>query len=382
MELKNGYKQTEVGLVPNNWTEKYINEICSIAVGKDLLTANFSSYKDAFYQYPVYSNTVSDEGIYGFYDISEYDGPAITVVGRGVGLGKAFKRIGSFGAIGRLIVLKPNSSADFRFLTYVINHKVKIHFESGGIPQLTGVSFGKYKVPLPPTREEQTAIATALSDTDALISRLESLIAKKRAIKQGAMQQLLKPKDGWEVKTLGEICSPSKGRINPLLSTENYKCIELEHLSQESGRLLGFANSTDLKSQKTIFQKRDVLFGKLRPYLKKYFFAEFDGVCTTEIWVLKAVKGIDSRWLYYLVQSDRIIEAANLSTGTKMPRAEWKTVSGTLIYLPTPKEQTRMAKILSDMDAEIAGLEQKLAKYKLVKQGMMQELLTGKTRLV
>lgn len=94
----------------------------------------------------------------------------------------------------------------------------------------------------------------------------------------------------WEVKEFGEICCPSKARINPVTSSEIYKCIELEHLSQGSGILLGFANSQDLKSQKSIFEKGDVLFGKLRPYLRKYLLADFDGVCTTEIWVLKSEK--------------------------------------------------------------------------------------------
>lgn len=185
------------------------------------------------------------------------------------------------------------------------------------------------------------------------------------------------PQD-WEMKELGEICYTSKSRINPITSRLSYKCIELEHLSQGSGTLLGYADSKDLLSQKSIFTKGDVLFGKLRPYLRKFLFAEFEGVCTTEIWVLQASSNTCNRFLYQLIQSDKIIEAANLSTGTKMPRAEWKTVSATKIPVPSKSEQTAIATALSDADALISSLEKLIAKKRNIKQGAMQKLLAPK----
>jgi len=202
------------------------------------------------------------------------------------------------------------------------------------------------------------------------------------------MEQLTKPgykqtelgwiPEDWEVKTIGEICSPSKVKFNPLFS-ENRKCVELEDLSQGTGRLLSISNSSNKMSLKTVFLKGESLLGKLRPYLRKYLFAEFDGVCSTEIWVLKSKLGIDPKFLFYQVQSDKIIEAANLSTGTKMPRAEWNTVSETEIFSPENIiEQTAIATALSDMDRYIHSLEALIAKKRLIKQGAMQELLTPK----
>jgi type I restriction enzyme S subunit len=181
-------------------------------------------------------------------------------------------------------------------------------------------------------------------------------------IKQGYKQTEIGviPED-WEVKNLNEICKPSSTRINPLTANEDKKCVELEHLEQATGKLIGFADLKDLKSQKAIFEKNDVLFSKLRPYLRKFLFAEFNGACTTEIWVLKAEKEIESKWLYYLIQSDRIIEAANQSTGTKMPRAEWKTVGNTQISLPPKQEQTAIAAALSDVDALMGELDKLIA---------------------
>jgi len=198
-------------------------------------------------------------------------------------------------------------------------------------------------------------------------------------IKQGYKQTDIGviPED-WEVKKLGQLCTPSKSRINPITSTINYKCIELEHLSQNSGGLLGYANSKDLLSQKSVFDKGDVLFGKLRPYLKKYWFAEFNGVCTSEIWVLRATNFISNLFLFHLVQSERVIESANLSTGTKMPRAEWKTVAETEIpFPPTQTEQAAIATALSDVDALIAALDKKITKKQQIKQGAMQRLIVN-----
>ena len=185
------------------------------------------------------------------------------------------------------------------------------------------------------------------------------------------------PED-WEVKEFGQICYPSKSRMNPITSDSSYKCIELEHLSQGTGFLLGYANSKDLKSQKSFFEEGDVLFGKLRPYLRKFYFADFKGVCTTEIWVLKPEKYTSNRFLFHLVRSDKIVEAANLSTGTKMPRAEWKTVSETKIPVPTIEEQTAIATALSDADALINSLSTLIAKKRNIKQGAMQQLLKPK----
>ncbi|CAK7054960.1 MAG: hypothetical protein PETM_02325 [Petrimonas sp.] len=182
-QLPKGYKNTEVGLIPEDWEVKPIGTFTAISVGRDLKESNFSTYQDSKYQYPVFSNTVSDFGLYGYYDVAEYFGESLTIVGRGVGLGTAFARKGGFGAIGRLLVLFPENNIDVNFLTEYINHRVKIFSESGGIPQLTGVSISKYRIPLPPTKAEQTAIATALSDADALINSLSTLIAKKRNIK-------------------------------------------------------------------------------------------------------------------------------------------------------------------------------------------------------
>lgn len=188
------------------------------------------------------------------------------------------------------------------------------------------------------------------------------------------------PED-WENLALEQICSVGSVRINPVNEANQHICIELEHLDSGTGKLLGYTNTSHTLSQKNLFKKGDVLFGKLRPYLKKYWFADFDGVCSTEIWVLSGNQTIENKYLFQLMQSDKVVLAANLSTGTKMPRAEWKIVKKTTLPIPPLPEQRAIAQALSDVDALLAAQEQLIAKKRDLKQATMQQLLTGKTRL-
>src|SRR5258708_2947880 len=190
-------------------------------------------------------------------------------------------------------------------------------------------------------------------------------------------------KGGWEVKTFGEVAQPRKERIDPRRTGPKEFCIELEHIEQGTGSLVGHATTSEDASLKSVFYKDDVLFGKLRAYLRKYWLASREGVCSTEIWVLVAKQSIlIPQFLFQLIKLDRFIEAASSAYGTHMPRSDWNVVKNYEIRLPMPPEQVAIAAIFSDMDAEIASVEGKLVKARQVKQGMMQELLTGRIRLV
>jgi len=111
------YKDSPLGKIPVDWEVKTLGELCKIFVGRDLKESNYSSTKNDKYKYPVFSNTVQDEGLYGYYDIEEYSGESLTIVGRGAGLGKAFTRDGCFGAIGRLLVLFPFENVNAHYIT-------------------------------------------------------------------------------------------------------------------------------------------------------------------------------------------------------------------------------------------------------------------------
>ncbi len=184
--------------------------------------------------------------------------------------------------------------------------------------------------------------------------------------------------ENWEVSFLGNLCVPSKKRVFASSLNDDTPCIELEHISVGTGRILGSTPAKSVISQKAIFEPGDVLFGKLRPYLRKFLLPKDNGICSTEIWVLKKGKTITSHYLYYTVQSERVISSAMISIGTKMPRAEWTVVSKTQIPLPPLSEQAAIAEALTDMDALIAHTEQLIEKKKAIKKGVMQELLRPK----
>ena len=187
----------------------------------------------------------------------------------------------------------------------------------------------------------------------------------------------------WKSKLFGEIAQPRKQRIDPRRTASNEFCIELEHIEQATGFLGGYTATDEGSSLKSVFQKDDVLFGKLRAYLRKYWLADREGVCSTEIWVLVANSAsLVPPYLFQIVRTERFIEAASTAYGTHMPRSDWNVVKNFELQVPPPEEQIAIADILSDMDAEIISLETKLAKARRIKQGMMHELLTGRIRLV
>ncbi|MFP4042516.1 MAG: restriction endonuclease subunit S [Bacteroidales bacterium] len=162
---------------------------------------------------------------------------------------------------------------------------------------------------------------------------------------------------------------------------ENFKCIELENIDRFTGNISGYKNSINQRSTKNKFYYGDILFGKLRPYLSKYWYAKFDGVCSSEIWVLKPKnKKIINSFLFYLVQTSRFIKICNISSGTKMPRADWSLVKKRIFSLPPLPEQQKIAQILSTWDQAIEKTEQLIEKKQLLKKGLMQQLLSGKVR--
>jgi len=153
----------------------------------------------------------------------------------------------------------------------------------------------------------------------------------------------------------------------------------LEHLTTESGQLLGYIDGSNSGSIKNKFEIGDILFGKLRPYLKKYLQAHFDGVCSSEIWVLKGIN-ISNEFLYRIVQTNSFIDLANQSTGSKMPRADWSVVEKGIFSFPSLPEQKRIASFFTVLDKKIAELKQKKNLLEQYKKGVMQKIFSQELR--
>lgn len=395
MEVRKGYKQTEVGIIPEDWEVKPIGDFFSISVGRDLKKENYSTSQDDVFKYPVFSNTVSNEGFYGFYNFPEYNGESLTIVGRGVGLGTAFKRSGGFGAIGRLLVLFPKENVNAAFVSEYINHRVKIFTESGGIPQLTGISISKYRIPIPPTLAEQEAIAEALIDADALIEAVEQLLAKKRQIKQGTMQELLTGKrrlpefvkkpgyketevglipNDWRVENVDNISVVGRGRvISHREISKSLNPIYPVYSSQTfNNGVMGYIDTFDFDGEYITWTTDGANAGTV-------FYRNGKFNCTNVCGTIK-LKSDDHFFIARVLSRFAYKHVSRHLGNPKIMNDVMKKVK--IPISPTKAEQTAIAEILSDMDAQIAALEEKLTKARQVKQGMMQELLTGRIRLV
>ena len=183
----------------------------------------------------------------------------------------------------------------------------------------------------------------------------------------------------WIMEEFRKIANKRKKRFNPKESDKNFPCIELECLSQETGILLKKFDSKYQKSIKNIFSKEDILFGKLRPYLRKFLKPDFDGVCSSEIWVLNGKKVIND-YLYFLIQTDRFNYQVNQTSGSKMPRADWDYISQIKFNYPQSKEQQKIANFLTSIDNRIQTLEKKKTLLEQYKKGVMQKIFKQELR--
>ncbi|HLF18841.1 MAG TPA: restriction endonuclease subunit S [Candidatus Omnitrophota bacterium] len=159
--------------------------------------------------------------------------------------------------------------------------------------------------------------------------------------------------EGWEEPAFGEMAELIKAGYQPT-GNDNFAYIGLEHINQQTLSLNSVGHSTDVGSNKFAFRSGDILFGKLRPYFRKLYRPRFDGVCSTDIWIVRAKQEIDQGYLFYLMASEKFVELATSgSSGTRMPRADWNYLKGTRWNKPPKNEQHAIAKILSDLDAKI-----------------------------
>jgi type I restriction enzyme, S subunit len=293
--------------------------------------------------------------------------------------------------------LTVNKFNDINYVLYAlinVEHQIRKKIVKVGttVESVDFRSLKDFEIALPPTKEEQIAIATALSDTDALINSLEKLIAKKRAIKQGAMQELLKPKKGWKVENLGNclLKNPDYG-INAAAvaykeSLPTY--LRITDIS-EDGRYMNEDRVSVNKggADNYYLEEGDIVFARTGASVgKTYLYNSDDGKLVFAGFLIrvKTDKSIlDPRYLFYFTQTKQyqawVLSNSMRSGQPGLNSNEFKSLE---LNLPDMEMQKEIIAVLSDMDYEVKGLEAQLNKYRQIKSGMMQSLLTGKIRLV
>jgi type I restriction enzyme S subunit len=387
-----GYKQTEVGVIPEDWEVASIDSFTSFASGNGISISKLNKHSDDN-PIPVYGGN----GIAGYTNCSLVENPTVIIGRVGQKCGEVYLSEGpAWITDNALYPRKIFRALDVRFLALALKAVNLNDLKNrNDLPLVTQSILNSVHISIPPTLGEQEAIAQALTDADALIESLEQLIAKKRQIKQGAMQELLAGKrrlpgfsGEWEVKKLSDVAVLSKTGINPSSSAE----ILFTHYSLpafDEGASPIIENGSLIGSNKFRVPPNSILVSKLNPRIPRIWAPSdipANAICSTEFLVLVPHENNDRNFLAYLCSSSSFCYQMELqATGTTGSHQRIPPSMAIAIEVNVPynkAEQAAIANTLSDIDAEINALEKKLYKAKLIKQGMMQELLTGRIRLV
>ena len=439
--VREGYKQSEVGVIPEDWEETDLSDIVEVIDGDRgtnypgdgdfspdgycLFLSARNVTKDGFRFSECSFITEAKDRLLRKGKLSRKD---VVLTTRGtVGNFAFFDDSIPYEAIrinsGMVLLRNKSEDLEHRFFymilkSYLIQNQIERAVFGSAQPQLTVKGISEFRIPLPPIKE-QRSIAQALSDIDGLIAALDKMIGKKRVIKTATMQQLLTCKkrlsgfgegkgykesaislipEDWEVRRLETVSSMS-GRIgwqglkyeeftfndiDPFLITGmNFKDgkIRWEEVYHIPEKRYQEAKNIQLEDG-DILMTKDGTIGKLL-YVEDIPFPRKASL-NSHLLVFRPLNhSYDPKFLFYQLSSKQFSDYVELNkSGSTFFGITQQAVENYNAYLPSLEEQRAIASILSDMDAEIAALESRLAKTQAIKQGMMQELLTGKTRLV
>ncbi len=399
-----GYKQTEVGVIPEDWEVKSLGQISDTVRGGSprpagdpkffngtfipwLTVAALTNIPESRLVVTETATCLTEEG--SLRSRTLLPGTLI-IANSGATLGVA-KILGirccANDGIAALLNIDKDVSA--KYLAHFINTRTDylrdVVATGNGQPNLNTGLIGDFTVPLPATKEEQEAIAEALSDTDALIESLEQLLAKKRHLKQGTMQELLTGKKRlpgfsgeWEVMRLEDVADCLDNLRIPLNEFQRQK-MQGEIPYCGANGVLDFVDDYVIDDDIILIAEDGGYFGE---YAYRPIAYRMIGKCwvNNHAHILKAKEGHNQGFIFYSLVHKNILNFLASGTRAKLNKSEmWKIE----VKIPLDEdEQSAIATVLSDIDTEIAALESQLTKTRALKQGMMQKLLTGEIRLI
>jgi type I restriction enzyme, S subunit len=412
MEVRPGYKQTEVGVVPEDWVLHKLTSLADVRDG----THDSPSYISSGVPFVTSKNIVSGRvDLDDITFISEEDAREVNRRSKVDRNDILLSMIGTVGnaalvdfepgfCIKNVALVKPDpSKADPRFLVQLFRSASYARYIEekleGGIQKF--ISLGVLRaldVPFPPTRAEQEAIAEALSDADALVESLEQLLAKRCQLKQGVMQELLTGKrrlpgfsGDWEVVSLDGVVERITGFWGASgFSPDRPRCTEIIRAGDisQDGLLTGSAQRflSDPEFLRAHCRFDDMVITTSGNGLGKVWWCDGrpDVAASNFVRILRPIRGkSQGRYLAYALRTGVGLKQLQEHTATSAyPNLRPSFFAEPWMSLPPISEQATIAGILSDIGAAIAAVETKLAKARQIKQGIMQELLTGRIRLV
>lgn len=385
MELKPGYKQSDVGVIPEDWDAPTLGALGEALIGLTYKPSDVREFGTLVLRSSNIQNNalVFDDNV--FVDVAvpsrAFTRPGDVLIcarngsrdliGKSVYLDQRVEGM-AFGAFMAVHRGPYGKYVSLLFQSEILKRQINEHL-GATINQITNKSLNSFLVPFPREETEQSTIATALSDIDALLAAQAALIEKKRAIKKGAMQELVTGKrrlpgfsEEWELKRFGDIAPLQRGFDLPTstLRPGDYPVVY-------SNGVLN-SHSSYLVEGPGVVTGRSGTIGNVTYVDGRYW------PHNTALWVT-SFKGNDPRFVFYLYQH---VGLERFATGSGVPTLNRNDVHAFKVLIPpTKEEQTHIAGLLLDMDTEISSLEAKRKKIAQLKQGMMQELLTGKIRL-
>lgn len=395
MEVKPGYKQTEVGVIPEDWGVFTLGEAVNFLDGqrrpvKDVDRAKMQG------DVPYYGAS----GIVDYVNDYLFDEDLIllgedgeNILSRNTRL--AFRIKGKAWINNHAHVLRPKLGNSIGFLTEYLESMDYEKFNSGTAqPKLNKLTCIGMLIALPPTLAEQEAIAEALSDADTLIESLEQLLVKKRHIKQGAMQELLTGKKrlpgfsgDWVERPIGEISTSSSEKNSTGGALPVLTCSKHFGFVDSLGFFKNQVFSRNLSTYKII---RGGQIGYPANHIEEGSIGLqdlYEVALVSPIYIVFSVtEGIDPFFVHRLLKLDSYRTKFSTATNASVNRRgslRWPEFSTIEVSLPRAlEEQLAVSLVIRDMESDIALTEDRLKKTRQIKQGMMQELLTGRIRLV
>lgn len=398
------FKDTEIGKIPSDWLVVELNQLCDKIGDIDhrmpksvengipyVMTGDFIGQNEIDFNNAKKVSQNDYEQL--IKKIKPEKGDIIFARYASIGAVRLIKTNNPFLVSYSCALIKPGKKIDNTYLFYVffssyIQEQEVLSINTGTQGNVGIDSLKKFLIPLPPTLTEQSRIAQALSDIDSLIDSLDKLIQKKRNIKQGAMQELLTGKkrlkgfDGeWEEKQLGEICEFQTGApFNSNLFNTNglgVRLIRNRDLKTDE-QIVYYSGEYD---NSFIVKNGDLLVGMDGDFLP-CIWGKGESLLNQRVGRILFKNNHNTKFYYYYLYNP--LKQKQDGTGaTTVKHLSHKDIENFILPIPpTIEEQTAIATILSDMDSEIESLEAKKGKYKAIKQGMMQELLSGRIRLI
>ena len=385
---------------PKDWIESSIGDLFNVCAGGDVKKQYFSKFRTSAYPYEIFSNGIENRGHYGYTSLAVFPGNSVTVTARGT-IGRAFYREAPYDAIIRLLVLSPKSeNIKPKFYEYYINNQIVFERENTGVPQLTAPKIKEKTVPFFDGKEQEKIIET-LQVFDTYIDDLAELIEKKKGIREGALEDLITKKtrldgyaDDWTPVTFNQVIIP-KARIG----WQGLK--KHEYLRSGYSYLIGgtdFSNGTvSLDNISYVTKERydmdtniqvsenDVLVTKDGTIGKVAIVPELNKPATLNsgVFVFRTNSRLVPAFLFRVLQSSVFREFIDtLSAGSTIKHLYQKDLKKFEFEIPVDmKEQEAIAAVLKAMDEEIRDLETEREKMIQIREGAMDDLLTGRVRL-